>query len=79
MPSIAIWRRVHLVRTDFSDERIAYIIAVERIRKLETTLEKLCSVHQLLVTANVVPNALIVPTLIKKSSVAISPQANYTD
>jgi hypothetical protein len=31
-------RRVALVRTDVSEERIAYIITVTRIGELETTL-----------------------------------------
>jgi hypothetical protein len=33
-----MWRRVDLVRTDISKDRIAYIIRVEIIRELEATL-----------------------------------------
>jgi hypothetical protein len=33
-----MWRRVALVRTDVSEERIASIIGVERIGELGTTL-----------------------------------------
>jgi hypothetical protein len=38
MPSSALWRRVALVRTDVSEERIASIIRVERISELRTAL-----------------------------------------
>jgi hypothetical protein len=45
---------VALVRTDIPEERIAFIISVERINELGTTL----AVAMLLLTANV-PNSLI--------------------
>jgi hypothetical protein len=38
MLSSEMWRRVDLVRTYVSEERIASIIRVARISKLETTL-----------------------------------------
>jgi hypothetical protein len=53
-------RRVTLVRTDVSEERIASIIGVTRIGELGTTLAM--SVLWLLVTANVVPSSLILVT-----------------
>jgi hypothetical protein len=55
---------VVLVRTDVSEESIACIIRVNRICELGTTLAVSSSVFQLLVTANVIPNALIPFTLI---------------
>jgi hypothetical protein len=56
---------VTLVRTDASDERIASIIRVERIKELGTTLRTmfLRSVLQLLVNANVDPGTLILALL----------------
>jgi hypothetical protein len=48
-------RRVALVRTYVSEERLTFIIRVKSIRK--------CSVLQLLVTANVIPSSLILFTL----------------
>jgi hypothetical protein len=38
MPSSEMLRRVTLVRTDVSEERISSIIKVERVGKLGTTL-----------------------------------------
>jgi hypothetical protein len=56
-------RRVALVRTDVSEERIASIIRLERIGELETTLALtivfLRSVLQLLVTANVLGSPIL--------------------
>jgi hypothetical protein len=37
MPSSGLLRRVALVRIDVSDERIACIMTVERVRELPTT------------------------------------------
>jgi hypothetical protein len=62
MPSSGILRRVALVRTDCSKERIASIIRVTRIYLLF-----LRSVPQLLVTANVVPRSLILFTLMMEA------------
>jgi hypothetical protein len=53
MRSSETWRRLALVRTDVSEERIISIIRVERISEVVST------VLQLLVTANVVPSSLI--------------------
>jgi hypothetical protein len=53
-----MWRRVTLVKTDDSKERIAPIIRVKWISKLGTTLAS-----QLLVTANIVLSSLILFTL----------------
>jgi hypothetical protein len=36
MPSSGLWRRVALVRTDVSEERVASIFRVDRISELET-------------------------------------------
>jgi hypothetical protein len=68
MPSSGTLRRVALVRTDVSEELSASFIRVKRIGKLETTLAEphlvfLRSVHQLLVTASVVPSSPILVTL----------------
>jgi hypothetical protein len=52
---------VALVRTDVSEELIAYFIRVTRI------LVFLCSVRQLLVTASVVPSLPILVTLMKEA------------
>jgi hypothetical protein len=56
--------RVALVRTNVSEERIASIIRVKRIRELGTTLVILRSTIPLLVTSNVDPCSLIVSTLV---------------
>jgi hypothetical protein len=47
-----MWRRVVLVRTNVSEERIAYVISVKGIRT------------ELLVAANVVPSSLILSALV---------------
>jgi hypothetical protein len=74
-------RRVALVRTDFSEELIAFIIRVTRIGELGTTLVVTSnrrtlrrntlvfhrSVHRLLVTAIVVPSSPILITLMKEA------------
>jgi hypothetical protein len=36
MPSSEMWRRVSLVRTDISDERVTSVFRVERISELRT-------------------------------------------
>jgi hypothetical protein len=59
--SSGILRRVALVRTDVSEELSASIISVTRIGELGTTL--LRNVRRFLVTANVVPSAPILFTL----------------
>jgi hypothetical protein len=59
-------RHVALVRTDVSEERSASVIRVTRIGELGTTLSVTSSVHRLLVTANVVPSAPILVTLMKE-------------
>jgi hypothetical protein len=56
-PSSGMWRRVTLVRTDVSEERIASI----RAKRISA------GVHQLLVTANVVPSSLILFTLMMEA------------
>jgi hypothetical protein len=38
MPSYGLWHRVALVRTDVSEDRIAFIIGMTRIGELGTTL-----------------------------------------
>jgi hypothetical protein len=65
MPSSGMLRRVALVRTDVSEERITSIIRVTRIGKLGKMLavtgnRNTRSVLRLLVTANIVPGSLIV-------------------
>jgi hypothetical protein len=72
LPSSGMWRRVALVRTDVSEERIASIIRMTRIGKLGTTLAVasnvfLRSVRRLLVTANVVPSSPILVILIMEA------------
>jgi hypothetical protein len=72
MPSSWMLRRVALVRTGISGERVASIIRVKRTGELGTTLAVtskrstvfLLSVLRLLVTANVVPSSPILVTLI---------------
>jgi hypothetical protein len=75
-----MWRRVALVRTDVSDERIASITMMERISKLGATLTassnwttlrgNTFNVFRLLVTANVVPTSLILYTLMMEAIVS---------
>jgi hypothetical protein len=67
MPSARMWRRVALVITDVSEERIASIIRLTRIGELGTTLAvsinyHIClrSVLRLLLTANVGPSSPII-------------------
>jgi hypothetical protein len=63
MPSSEILRRVALVRTDVSEERMASIIKVIRIGELGTTLAVTSSMPRLLVTAKVVPSSSSLATL----------------
>jgi phospholipid N-methyltransferase len=66
MPSSGILRRVAIVRTDVSEEHIAFIIRFTRIGELGTKLAAtffLSSVRQLLVTPKVVPSSAILVTL----------------
>jgi hypothetical protein len=58
MPSSGILRRVALVRTNVSEERIASIIKVTR---------NLRSVFRLLVTANIVPSSQILVVLMMEA------------
>jgi hypothetical protein len=58
-------RRVALVRTDVSEERIASIIRVTRFGELYTLF--LSSVRRLLVTANAVPSSPILVTLMMEA------------
>jgi hypothetical protein len=70
-------RRVAIVRTDVSEERIASFIRVTRLVELGTTLALtsnrrkllvfLRSVRRLLVRANVVPSSPILVTLMKEA------------
>jgi hypothetical protein len=62
-------RRVTLVRTDISEELSASLIRVTRIGELGILchLAFLRSMHQLLVTASVVPSSLILVTLMKEA------------
>jgi hypothetical protein len=60
-------RRVALVRTDVSEERMASIIRVTRIGELGTTLAVTCNIRTALVTANVVPSSPILVTLMKEA------------
>jgi hypothetical protein len=65
MPSSGILRCVTIVRTDFSEERSAYIIRVTRIGELGITL---AVDRRILVAANVVPSS---PTLVTRMMVAL--------
>jgi hypothetical protein len=58
-------RRVALVRTDVSEERIAFFIRVTKIGELGTTNQY--SVCRLLVTASVVRSSRILVTLMKEA------------
>jgi hypothetical protein len=62
MASSGMLRRVALVRIDVSEELSASFIRVTRISELGTG----SSVHQLLVTASVVPSSPILVTLMKE-------------
>jgi hypothetical protein len=61
-------RRVALVRTDVSEENVTSIIRAKKICKLRKAF--LCSVLQLLVTANVIPRSLILLTLMMEAIVS---------
>jgi hypothetical protein len=74
MQSSGMWSHVALVGTDVSEECRAYIIRVTRIGELGTSdvtmwahIVFLCSMCQLLVTANVVPSSLILVTLMTEA------------
>jgi hypothetical protein len=61
---------VALIKTDVSEERIAFMIRMTRIGELGTTLtvtSNRSSVLQLLVAANVVPSSPILVILIMKA------------
>jgi hypothetical protein len=62
-------RRVALVRTDVSVDLSASIIRLRRIGELGTlaVTSNRSSMHQLLVTANVVPSSLILVTVIMEA------------
>jgi hypothetical protein len=69
-------RRVALVRTDVSDERITSIIRVARISKCAE-----CSVLRLLVTVNAVPSSPILVNLmmeaIRSSEMSVLKRATW--
>jgi hypothetical protein len=75
MVSSGMLRRVAFVRTDVSEEPSASFIRVIKIGELGTTLAVtsdrhlvfLRRVHQLLVTASVVPSSPILVTLMKEA------------
>jgi hypothetical protein len=69
MPSSGMLRRVALVRTDVSQERIAPIIRVTRIGDVGTALAVTSnrSVFRLLGTANGVPSSPILATLMMEA------------
>jgi hypothetical protein len=70
MVSSGMLRRVALVRTDVSEEPSASFIRVTRVRELGTTQAATSNqrtLRRLLVTANVVPSALILVTLMMEA------------
>jgi hypothetical protein len=78
MASSGMLRHVALVRTDISEELSIFILRATRLGELGTLaitsnqrmlreLVFLCSVHQLLVTASVVPSSPILVTLMKEA------------
>jgi Na+/H+ antiporter NhaD/arsenite permease-like protein len=68
IPSSRMLRHVALVRTDVSEQLSASIIRVTRIGEPGRMLAIfLCSVHQLLVTANIVSNSPVVVTLMMEA------------
>jgi hypothetical protein len=74
MAAAGMLRRMALVRTDVSEERIASIIRVTRIGELGTTLAVtsnrrigISSQRRLLVTASIVPISPILVTLMKEA------------
>jgi hypothetical protein len=73
MPSTGMLRRVDLVRTNVSYERIAFIIRVIRVGELGTTqavtgnIVLLCRVLRLLVTADVVLSSPILLALLMEA------------
>jgi hypothetical protein len=66
MPSSGVLRRVALVRTDVSEERIASIVRLARIVELGTTLA-VTSNRSTLQSANVVPSLPILVTLMMEA------------
>jgi hypothetical protein len=67
MPSCGMLRRVALVRTDISEECIAYISRVTRIGEQGTTLAITNSVLRLRVTSDVVPSSPILVILMMET------------
>jgi hypothetical protein len=67
MPSSEKLRRVALVRTDVSEERIASIITVTILVVTSNRIVFLRSMLRLLVTANVVPSSPILVTLMMEA------------
>jgi hypothetical protein len=57
MPSSGIWRRVAVVKTDVSEGSITFIISLNRISQLESTLA-------VTITADALPSSLI-PSCLK--------------
>jgi hypothetical protein len=68
-------RRVALVRTDVSEERIASIITVTRIGDLVTTLPVTSNRITRLVTANAIPSALIPLEAIRSTETSVHTRA----
>jgi hypothetical protein len=88
MPSFGVLHRVALVRSDVSEENIASIIRVKSISELGIKLAVTSNLRTLrrntnstFLCAQCVPSSLILLISIIKqtNSVALSPQANYTD
>jgi hypothetical protein len=67
MSSCRILRRKVLVRTDVSEERIAYITTEAGSGELGTTLSVTSSMLRLLVTAYIVPSSSIFVTLLMEA------------
>jgi hypothetical protein len=70
MPSSGMLRRLILVRTKVSEERIASIIKVTRIGEVGTTLKVIrnqSNLLQLLITTNVVASSPILLTLMMEA------------
>jgi hypothetical protein len=64
-----MWCRVPLLRTDISEERVASIVRVERIRELETlaVTSKLDNIAKTLTVLLVVRFQVITPVTMKKA------------
>jgi hypothetical protein len=76
MQSSGMLRRVALVRTDISEERIASIIRATRIGELGTTLAVISSLLCLLLIANVVPSSPIFVILMTEKILSSKPSVS---